>query len=329
MKNRNVLLSLILFFLPVVSYGGAVVTYHGRILDAEDKPVEASRVVFKVRIFSPNPGKCLLYEETREVSMVNSNGIFVIPIGDGGGTRTPGVDPGISIEAVFSNNPQLTLNRTGYPVFTCNSGGHSYTPQALDQRQLQVSFDDQTSAGEQILPVTDIGFVPLAVNSYDTQNIGGTPASSVLRVSGGTATALTPADFTELTKLLNGTTTQYAKTGQINGSSVPALSNGQVLGWSGGAWSAVTPLTSESAVAASEDVFPVLRFLPSRARTRWLAMEVSFLKWSQVKEGLLRSPSPPMAQIITMSPAVADPVEREELEAEPRRDRGEPTQRVE
>lgn len=231
--------------MPSLAFGGAVFTYHGRILDADDKPLEAARVVFKIRIYSPNPGKCLMYEETREVSMVNSNGIFVIPIGDGAGTRTA-ADPGISMETVFSNNTSLTLSRGTYPLFTCNSGGHSYTPQMLDQRQLQVSFDDQTAAGEQILPLTDVGFVPLAVNAYDAQNIGGTPATSVVRVSGGAASTLSPADFTELTKLLNGTTTQYAKAGQINGASVPALSNGQVLGWTGGTWAPVSAITSES-----------------------------------------------------------------------------------
>ncbi|NUN06624.1 MAG: hypothetical protein HUU57_12790, partial [Bdellovibrio sp.] len=247
MNFRNVLVGIIAFLiLPSVSLAGAVITYHGRILDASDKPVEASLVTFKIRIYSPNPGKCLLYEETRDLPMANSNGIFVVPIGDGNGRRTVGVDPGISIEEIFSNNPSLTLNRTGYPVFTCNSGGHSYTPQALDQRQLEVSFDDHSAAGEQILPIIDVGFVPLAVNSYDAQNVGGTPAGSVLRVSGGTATPLTPANFTELTKLLNGTTTQYAKAGQLNGVSVPSLSNGQVLGWTGGTWAPVAAVTSES-----------------------------------------------------------------------------------
>ncbi len=244
MKFWNVILGS-LFVVPSLASAGAVFTYHGRILDSSDRPLEASRVVFKVRIYSPSPGKCLLYEETREVSMVNSNGIFVIPIGDGNGTRTAS-DPGISMETVFSNNTSLTLNRTTYPLFTCNSGGHTYTPQMLDQRQMQVTFDDQTSAGEQTLPLMEVGFVPLAVNAYDAQNIGGAPAASVLKVNGGSATDLTPANFTELVKIINGTTTQYAKAGQINGANVPALSNGQVLGWTGGTWAPVSAVTSES-----------------------------------------------------------------------------------
>lgn len=232
--------------LPLKAYAGAVITYHGRILDSFDKPLEAEKVVFKIRVYSPNPGKCLLYEESREISMVNSNGVFAIPIGDGFGDRTPGVDPGLAIEEIFSNNPAVTLSRVSYPLFTCNSGGHEYTPQALDQRQLQMSFDDHSGAGEQLLPLADIGFVPFAVAAYDAQKVGGVSASSVLKVSGGAAAPLTPANFAELIKIVNGTSSLYSKAGQLSGANLPALSNGQVLGWSGGAWSALSPLTSES-----------------------------------------------------------------------------------
>lgn len=245
MKLRYVLANLLTLALPMLAHAGAVITYHGRILDSNDRPLEASNVTFKIRIYSPNPGKCLLYEETRDLSMTNTNGVFVIPIGDGVGTRSAS-DPGIAMEEVFSNNATNSFNRTTYPKFTCNSGGHTFVPQTLDQRQLVVTFNDHSSAGEQALPVTDIGFVPLAVNSYDAQNIGGTPADSVLRVTGGSASAMSPANFSELVKIINGTTTQYAKSGQLNGANLPTLSSNQVLGWNGIGWSAVTPLTSES-----------------------------------------------------------------------------------
>lgn len=234
-----------LITLPHLAWAGAVITYHGRILDSADRPVESSAVTFRIRIYSPNPGKCLLYEESRTISMTDSNGIFVIPIGDGLGTRSAN-DPGIAMEEIFSNNPNVTLNRTTYPTFTCNTAGHSYTATSLDQRQLLVSFDDNSGVGEQVLPLADIGFVPLAVNSYDSQNIGGTPANSVLRISGGTVAPFNPAQITEMIQLIAGTSTQYAKSNQLNGSALPALSNGQSLGWNGSSWVATTPLTSES-----------------------------------------------------------------------------------
>lgn len=249
MPRSKFLMALIIAFVATYSQGafaGAVITYHGRILDSADRPVESSAVTFRIRIYSPNPGKCLLYEESRTVSMVNSNGIFVIPIGDGVGNRSATSDPGISLEDIFSNNPNVTLNRTTYPKFTCNTGGHSYTAQSLDQRQLLVSFDDNSGAGEQVLPITDIGFVPLAVGAYDSQKIGGTPANSVVRLSSGNATPISSGQFTELMNLITGVSTQYAKSNQLNGSSLPALSSGQSLGWNGSSWVATTPLTAET-----------------------------------------------------------------------------------
>ncbi len=177
----------ILLFTPQV-FAGAVITYHGRILDSSDRPVESNSVTFRIRIYSPNPGKCLLYEETRTFSMHGTNGVFVIPIGDGVGTRTSN-DPGVVMEKIFSNDPNFTFNTTNTPKLVCNSGT-TYTPDPLHQRQLAVFFDDHSGVGEQGLPLADIGFVPLAVSSYDSQNIGGTPANSVLRVSGGVASGL-------------------------------------------------------------------------------------------------------------------------------------------
>jgi hypothetical protein len=231
----------ILLFTPQ-AFAGAVITYHGRILDSSDRPVESNSVTFRIRIYSPNPGKCLLYEETRTFSMHGTNGVFVIPIGDGVGTRTSN-DPGVVMEKIFSNDPNFTFNTTNTPKLVCNSGT-TYTPDPLHQRQLAVFFDDHSGAGEQTLPLADISFVPLAVSAYDSQNLGGTPANSVLRVNGGVASSLSPANFTELLALINGSSLQYEKAGKLKGLTVPTLTDGQVLGWSGGAWSAITPMTS-------------------------------------------------------------------------------------
>ncbi|KHD87380.1 MAG: hypothetical protein OM95_14885 [Bdellovibrio sp. ArHS] len=240
MIKQYLLFLLGLLFLPMSSWAGAVITYHGRIVDAAGRPVESSNVTFTVRIYSPNPDKCLLYEESRTLSMSGSDGVFVIPIGDGFGARTA-TDPGIVMEKVFSNDGSYTFNTVNTPKLICHSGT-SYTPNALDQRQLYVSFSVD-SGPAQVLPLMDINFVPLAVNSYDTQNVGGTPASSVLRLSSGTATPLSTANFTELLNLLNGSSSHFEKAGELGGVAVPVLANGQVLGWNGG-WTGVTPLTS-------------------------------------------------------------------------------------
>ncbi|NUN04801.1 MAG: hypothetical protein HUU57_03470 [Bdellovibrio sp.] len=238
---------LISLFISSWAHAGAVITYHGRILDNTGSPLESSSVTFKIQILSPNPGKCLMYEEVRTISMVGTDGIFVIPIGDGNGARSNS-DPNISIEKVFSNDPNFQFNVSKYPKFNCNSGGNVFTPQVLDQRQLVVSFKDNNSAnGVQTLPNMDINFVPFSVNSYDAQNLGGTAAAQYLRVDGTTPTALTAGNFVELLKVLNGTTSQYTKTGELAGGALPAgLANGEALRWSGGAWTKYTPLTSES-----------------------------------------------------------------------------------
>lgn len=225
-----------LILLPMQVWAGAVITYHGRILDAQKNPVESNNVTFRIRIYSPNPGKCLLYEEVRSLNMSASQGVFSIPVGDGQGTRGT-MDPGLMIEKVFENSKKTISG------LSCNTGD-SFTSTTLDQRHMAVSFDDHAGGGEQILPLMDINFVPFAVSSYDSQNVGGAPANSLLRVSDGAATPITSAGFSELLKVINGTTTQYEKVGSLKGLSLPTLSNGQVLGWNSGAWTAITPATS-------------------------------------------------------------------------------------
>lgn len=245
-------LMLLLCLLPGLAEAGAVITYHGRIIDRDNHPVEANNVTFRIQILSPDPGSCLLYEESRTISMVGSDGVFVIPIGDGPNRTTQ--DPGIVLEKIFANDPTFTFNTTNTPKLRCHSG-ISYTPDPLHQRQLIVAFDDHSGAGEQILPVMDVNFVPFAVSAYDAQNLGGAPAGSFLRVSGGgNATPLSPASFAELNNLIAGTSTQYLKSGQETDPTVqnfakaalPACGAGQVLKAAGGVLSCVSAGSSVS-----------------------------------------------------------------------------------
>lgn len=214
-----------------IARAGSAVTYHGRILDANDKPVEASHVQFKIQVRSPGAANCLLYEESRTIDMHGSDGIFVIPIGDGVGIRS-GADPGILIENVFSNN--TTLDHTG---LSCNSDGH-YQPQAQDSRKLIVSFDDGSGAGSQQLPAMDVNYVPFSLHAREAQSalkVGSVPALQVMSVSSGAATPLSAANFAELVLLVNGSSSSYVKT-----SSVPVCASGEVLKGTGGAFVCVT-----------------------------------------------------------------------------------------
>lgn len=223
--------SLAAFLLPSAAFAGAAITYHGRLLDADGKPVEASAVHFKIQVRSPGATDCLLVEESRTVDMRNSDGVFVIPIGDGQGARSGG-DPGMTIEEAFSNNSAVTRNG-----LTCNSG-HSYAPTALDARKLVVTFNDGSGAGDQVLPPMDINYVPLALHSEEAASalkVGSTPASQIMSVASGSAAPLSAANFSELMLLVNGNSGSYVKT-----STVPTCSSGEVLKGTGGAFACVT-----------------------------------------------------------------------------------------
>lgn len=213
-------------------FAGAVITYHGRLLDPQGTPVEASNVTFNIRILSPAlAGSCLLLEEQRTLNLQSSDGVFVIPIGDGLGTRTSN-DPGFQIESILSNTLGTVFSKPsgwGSGQYFCNSGT-SYSPAVLDGRQLAVSFRVAAGAWQQ-LPNMDITFVPFAVSSFDAQNIGGVPAQSVLRITGGAATAFTVSEFTELKKLIDGSSTSFGSGGSGSVTSVIAgsgLSGGTI-----------------------------------------------------------------------------------------------------
>lgn len=219
---------------PTLVWAGAAVTYHGRILDSQDRPVEATNVVFKIQVRSPGTANCLLYEETRTIDMHASGGIFVIPIGDGHGSRTAS-DPGITIENVFSNNS--AFNHTG---LTCNSSNH-YQPQALDSRRLVVSFNDGSGSGDQTLPEMDVNYVPFSLHAEEATsalNLGSVPASQIMSVASGAATPLSAANFAELLLLLNGTSTTYLKS-----ASLPSCGAGEVLKATAGTLSCVSDAT--------------------------------------------------------------------------------------
>lgn len=172
--------------------------------------------------------------------MLGSGGVFVIPIGDGQGTRSGG-DPGLTIESVFSNS--TSANYTG---LSCNSGT-AYQPSVLDARKLVVSFNDGSGSGDQLLPAMDVNYVPFALHATEAEKslkVGSTPASQVMSVSSGAATPLSAANFAELLLLVNGNSAAYLKS-----SSLPSCTSGEVLKASGGAFVCVTDSTGADTLA--------------------------------------------------------------------------------
>jgi FtsZ-binding cell division protein ZapB len=181
------------------------ISYHGRLLLPSGESVKAN-TQFRIQIRTPGNENCLMYEETTSRDLSLTDGVFSITIADGTGSRTDSL--GLGLDAIFANRSKF--------VFTANcTVVTDYTPNAADGRRLQVSFNDGTFAGWEDLPVQNIGFAPISIESLQ---VGGFKASHLLRVADASGipqpiAALTPAYFAELVALAAGTSTVYAKAG--------------------------------------------------------------------------------------------------------------------
>jgi hypothetical protein len=213
MRSLNIFI--LLFALLVFSGAEASSTgiaYHGRLLLPSGESVKAV-TQFRIQIRTPGNENCLMYEETTSRDLSLTDGVFSITIADGTGSRTDTL--GLGLDAIFANRSKF--------VFTANCAiVTDYTPNAADGRRLQVSFNDGTFAGWEDLPVQNIGFAPISIESLQ---VGGFKASHLLRVADGAGVpqnvaALTPAYFNELVALAAGTSTVYAKTGAISGNEI-------------------------------------------------------------------------------------------------------------
>ena len=181
------------------------ISYQGRLLLPSGEAVKA-QTQFRIQIRTPGNENCLMYEETTSRDLSLTDGVFSITIGDGTGSRTDTL--GLGLDAIFANRSKFSF--TAHCAIVTD-----YTPNAADGRRLQVSFNDGTFAGWEDLPVQNIGFSPLSLESVQ---VGGFKAVHLLRVAdaGGVpqpVSALTPAYFAELVALAAGTSTVYAKAG--------------------------------------------------------------------------------------------------------------------
>lgn len=224
--------SLIFIFASSV-FADDVVTVSGRLLDPSSNPVVGNSVHFKIEVLDPGVSACpLRAEDLGTLDMTNSSGLFELKLGTGVSSSV------YTLREAFSNAKTFT-GLSGCAV------GTTYTPSSSDGRKLRITFND--GSGNHILGLIDIDSVPFSLSA---QAVGGFDANALLRVSDsgtpGNVTPLTTANFNELSSLIAGTSAQYTKSGQLNGVAVPAMTSGQVLGWSGSTWNAVTPLTAET-----------------------------------------------------------------------------------
>ncbi|MBK7962069.1 MAG: hypothetical protein IPK04_13250 [Bdellovibrionales bacterium] len=194
---------------------GAGITYQGRLIDPYGNPVIASSVQFKIQLKTPGTEDCLLYEEVQTKNLSETSGIFSISLFDGSGLR---VDPsGYSLERIFANKGTYT-----FASGQCASGT-SWTPNASDGRRIQVSFNDGTFATGtwEAAPSIAINYIPMAIEAIQ---VGGYNSRQILKLADGVSTTgseLNSASWTELLALINGTTTQYLKSGAATFTAAP------------------------------------------------------------------------------------------------------------
>lgn len=133
-------------------------TYQGRIIKSNGQPLENSSVSFLFEITSPNGG-CVIYREQKDgINMLNSAGVFDVPIGSG--TKLFPTDPLFTLLDAFNNSK----------THSCY-GNSTYPAQAGDFRLLKVQFHDG-SGWKVISPSNEIRTVPYAAYALSSEKLG-------------------------------------------------------------------------------------------------------------------------------------------------------------
>ncbi|MDG0815816.1 tail fiber domain-containing protein [Bdellovibrio svalbardensis] len=205
----------------------AALTYQGRIVKSDGNPLEYSAVGFIFQVTDPT-GSCVIYQEqVSGYNMVNSNGIFDVPIGKG--TISFPLSGSYTILDAFNNSVvQSCGNCSGY---TCSVSSSTYTPVMSDGRLLRVQFYDGVG-WKTISPDTAIRSVPFAAYAHAADKLGTNTASDFLLKAGlptcaagtfltwnGTALTCSPAGAGSVTSL-----TGSAPLSVINGTTTPTIS---------------------------------------------------------------------------------------------------------
>ena len=211
------------------------ITIQGKVADSSGNAVNGASTQFRVQILTPDANKCVLYDETQTIDLSTSNGLFTINLNNGSGT--------VNLPNTYSLAQALS-NRVGFAVNStyCQSGSGTvtYSPAAVDNRKVVIQFRDPGSmASFETIPEMDLNPVPYAIES---RSLNGYTASSLLRVENAGVPALisplTSAQFTEMTALANGTSTNYMSStaGSTTGARLPTVSGNPATPAAGSIW---------------------------------------------------------------------------------------------
>ncbi|WP_413288832.1 tail fiber domain-containing protein [Bdellovibrio sp. HCB337] len=246
-----------LFFalLPQQTKALSGITYTGRILDSNNEPVSASQVVFTSSIYDSS-GKCVLYQEQRELDLSQASGTFSFEIGSntGGTILSSGFNGGPTgpqnLTDVFNNEKTFT----GLGV--ANGCTNTLTPPTdpTEGRLLAVTFKVGATGSIQSLPWLRIAPVPSALQAYSVNGYG---TGALLKVNtsvdqtANTNNALSQTQYDEFWRLIKNPLAAYLPTSgdvtivsgnnkvtALMGQALPAgpATNGQILVSNGTTW---------------------------------------------------------------------------------------------
>ncbi|MNK12016.1 hypothetical protein D3C87_300720 [compost metagenome] len=222
----------LLLMVPAANAGTAGITYSGRLVGPSGDPVEG-HVQFRMQVRTPNSANCLLFQETKSLDLTGKKGYFTLTLNDGSGVILNG---SYALDRVFANQGKFEVT---HPNLDCG-GSTEYIPSAADGRKMKVFFRESSFAPNdwEELPVMDINFIPIAIESVQ---VGGFKASHLLRVQDATGvpqsvTAFSPAEFTSLLGLIDGTSTAYLKSSVTTGIPAPVVSGDPSSAAAGSVW---------------------------------------------------------------------------------------------
>lgn len=180
MNKIIILIVFLVFVLPWSVFAGpSNLTYQGRIVRADGIPFEHDNVSFVFQILNPS-GSCVIYQEqVLGYNMVNSKGVFDVPIGKG--TIQFPLNVGAVVLDAFDNEKTFTCGvcSSSGGTYSCANGATNYVPLVDDNRVLRVHFYDG-SGWKTISPDNVIRSVPFAGYSLSAQKLGNNVASDFL-----------------------------------------------------------------------------------------------------------------------------------------------------
>jgi len=233
MRNGTFFVLFLALFTCSAHASPSSLTFQGRILKTNGSPLEYSNVSFVFQITNPS-GSCVIYQEQiTGYNMVNSGGVFDVPIGSGT-VQFPLVTT--NILDVFNNSTIYTCGSCSVVsgTYTCSNSTSTYTASEGDLRKLRVSFHDGTG-WKTISPDNIIRSVPYSAYAWSAQKLGTNVASDFILKTGvptcaaneflswnGTALVCAPVSGAS-----GGTVTSVSSTNSYitvaNGTSTPAL----------------------------------------------------------------------------------------------------------